>query len=146
MLFELKNYIGIDYDDRDVTLLLHLEASKRYFKNNYGVEEKDFDEDESIKELLFERCRYADANGLEMFEQNFKASKRYFKNNYGVEEKDFDEDESIKELLFERCRYADANGLEMFEQNFKSDLLNLAFRMAVNKRAGSKDDTEETTT
>lgn len=99
MLFELKNYIGIDYDDRDVTLLLHLKASKRYFKNNYGVEEKDFDEDESIKELLFERCRYADANGL-----------------------------------------------EMFEPNFKSDLLNLAFRMAVNKRARSKDDTEETAT
>ena len=55
MLFELKNYIGIDYDDRDVTLLLHLEASKRYFKNNYGVEEKDFDEllsPEHIEELL----------------------------------------------------------------------------------------------
>lgn len=91
MLFELKNYIGIENNDRDITLLLHLNASERYFRRICG---DDFD---------------------------------------------FDADEAVKELLFERCRYADANALELFETNFRSDLIALRMRMAVEKRARSKD-------
>lgn len=72
MLFELKNYIGIENDDRDITLLLHLNSSERYFRRICG-DDFDFDTDEDVKELLFERCRYADANALELFEVNFKS-------------------------------------------------------------------------
>ena len=36
MLSELKNYIGIENDDRDITLLLHLNASERYFRRICG--------------------------------------------------------------------------------------------------------------
>lgn len=72
MLFELKNHIGIENDDRDMSLLLHLNASERYFRRICGPD-FDFDDDEEVKELLFERCRYADANALELFETNFRS-------------------------------------------------------------------------
>ena len=53
MLFELKNHIGIENDDRDMPLLLHLNASERYFGRICGPD-FDFNSDEEVKELLFE--------------------------------------------------------------------------------------------
>ncbi len=73
MFGELKNYLGIEYDDSDNTLSLQLSASQKYFKKLCGVE-LDFENNEDYKELLFERCRYANANALELFEVNYKMS------------------------------------------------------------------------
>lgn len=73
MFEELKNYLGIEFNDSDNTLLLQLEASKKYFKRICGVE-LDFENNEDYKELLFERCRYANANALELFESNYKTT------------------------------------------------------------------------
>ena len=71
MLEELKSYLGIEYSDSDTTLSLQLSSSQRYFAKLCGCV-LDFETNSDYKELLFERCRYANANALELFEQNYK--------------------------------------------------------------------------
>ncbi len=71
MLEQLKSYLAIEYPDSDTTLTLQLSASEHYFKKLCGCA-LDFEANPDYKELLFERCRYANANALELFEQNYK--------------------------------------------------------------------------
>lgn len=74
MLDHLKNYLDITYEDAQVDKKLSgiMERGKAYLDNVAG-EELDYDDNNMPRQLLFDYCRYARNNVLEMFEENFKA-------------------------------------------------------------------------
>lgn len=74
MLDHLKNYLDITYEDAQVDKKLSgiMERGKAYLDNVAGGE-LDYDDDNIPRQLLFDYCRYARNNVLEMFEENFKA-------------------------------------------------------------------------
>jgi hypothetical protein len=71
MLNDIKVYLNITWEDEDIDKKLNslIEQSKQAIKNLLDVD-VNFD-DEDIKELLFNRVRYAYNNALEYFESNF---------------------------------------------------------------------------
>lgn len=73
MLNSLKNYLDITYEDvqADKKLSGIMERGKAYLDNIAG-EELDYDDDNIPRQLLFDYCRYARNNVLEMFEENFR--------------------------------------------------------------------------
>lgn len=72
MLDEIKRYLNITWQDQgiDSKLLDLLEQSKQAITSLMGVE-IDFEENAELRELLFNRVRYAYNNSLEYFDLNF---------------------------------------------------------------------------
>ncbi|HQA58951.1 MAG TPA: hypothetical protein PK033_13885 [Acetivibrio sp.] len=72
LLNELKNYLDITWEDdqTDIKLLGMIERGMKYLNRVAGTE-LDFTVNDKPKELLFDYCRYARSNALEMFQQNF---------------------------------------------------------------------------
>lgn len=73
MLNELKKYLSITWEDEDIDSKLNmlLEQSKSAISFLVGTN-IDFEHDKEVKELLFNRIRYAYNNALEYFESNFQ--------------------------------------------------------------------------
>nr|DAF59944.1 MAG TPA: Head Tail Connector Protein [Siphoviridae sp. ctGz830] len=72
MLEEIKNYLNITWEDEDIDNKLKslIEQSKQSIKNLMGAD-IDFTKNLEMKELLFNRVRYAYNNAIEYFESNF---------------------------------------------------------------------------
>lgn len=72
MLDELKLHLQVDSGDSDYQLSSLLMAGEQYYKRICGLE-LDYENNAEYKLMLFEYCRYAYANALELFEINFKS-------------------------------------------------------------------------
>lgn len=73
MLRDARNYLDITYEDEETDRKLAgiLERGKSYLNNVAGTE-LDYEEGTCQRALLFDYCRYAGNNALELFEENFK--------------------------------------------------------------------------
>lgn len=71
MLEELKYHLKITWDEEDQELERLLARGKKALDRIFGVE-IDYEEDEDIKELLFNWCRYSRNNAIEFFQENFR--------------------------------------------------------------------------
>lgn len=74
MLADVKNYLDITYDDVEVDkkitgIILRGQNRLKDISSNPLLS---FEEGTRARELLFDYCRYARSNALEMFELNFK--------------------------------------------------------------------------
>lgn len=72
MLKELKERLGITWDDKDSELIRSIEAGKEYLEGIAGTT-LDFESSSFNKLLLFEYCRYNYNNAIEYFEGNFNS-------------------------------------------------------------------------
>lgn len=71
MLEELKYHLKITWDEEDSELTDLLTRGKKALKRIFGLE-VDYQENEDIKELLFNWCRYSRNHAIEYFQQNFR--------------------------------------------------------------------------
>lgn len=73
MLGAVRNYLDITYEDEETERKLAgiMERGKTYLNNVAGTE-LDYEEENGSRALLFDYCRYARNNALELFEENFK--------------------------------------------------------------------------
>jgi hypothetical protein len=74
ILGDVKNYLNITWDDgtTDNKLTGIIKRGMARLQNIAGVP-LDFTEDELPRTLLFDYCRYANSQALEMFEKNFQS-------------------------------------------------------------------------
>lgn len=74
MLHDVRNYLDITYADEgiDQKLLGIMERGMDYLDRKAG-EAQDYEKEGAARALLFDYCRYARNNALELFEQNFMA-------------------------------------------------------------------------
>ncbi len=74
MLADARNYLDITYEDEDGDKKLKgiLERGMAYLDNAAG-EKQQYEVEGMPRALLFDYCRYARNNALELFEQNFRA-------------------------------------------------------------------------
>ena len=86
MIEKLKQYLNISWEDDelDKKLINLLEQSKNALTSLMGVS-INFEEDEELEELLFNRVRYSYNNSLEYFEENFKSEILRLQLQKGVE-------------------------------------------------------------
>lgn len=72
LLEEIKINLGITWDDpnTDYRVKGYIERGKSRLDKISGVA-LNFEEEGLAKSLLFDYCRYANSNALEMFEKNF---------------------------------------------------------------------------
>lgn len=68
LLIEFKERMHIFHDAEDENLIRILKASKEYVKSKCGTFP---DDNEQVKEIVFERSRYAYNDSIEFFEDNF---------------------------------------------------------------------------
>lgn len=73
LLDAVKNYLDITYQDEktDKKVAGIIDRGKKYL-NDIAEKELDYDEENTPRQLLFDYCRYARNNVLELFEENFK--------------------------------------------------------------------------
>lgn len=71
MLEELKYHLKITWDEEDNELANLLDRGKKALKRIFGIE-INYEENEDIKELLFNWCRYSRNHATEYFQQNFR--------------------------------------------------------------------------
>lgn len=71
MLEELKYHLKITWDEEDNELANLLDRGKKALKRIFGIE-INYEENEDIKELLFNWCRYSRNHATEFFQQNFR--------------------------------------------------------------------------
>ena len=74
LIDDVKNYLDITWDDVDADKKLSgiIERGKSYLKEISGSSsELDFETEGLNRSLLFDYCRYARSNALEVFEKNF---------------------------------------------------------------------------
>lgn len=72
MLEELKYHLKITWDEEDAELEKLLKRGKKALRRIFGVDIDYEDvENEDIKELLFNWCRYSRNNAIEFFQSNF---------------------------------------------------------------------------
>ncbi len=74
LLGDARNYLDITWwdDETDRKLMGILERGMSYLDRAAG-EEQDYTAEGHPRSLLFDYCRYARNNALELFEQNFRA-------------------------------------------------------------------------
>ena len=74
LLGDVRNYLDITWqdDETDRKLTGILERGMSYLDRTAG-EAQDYTVEELPRSLLFDYCRYARNNALEIFEQNFRA-------------------------------------------------------------------------
>lgn len=72
LLSDVRNYLDITYSDpgTDTKLIGIINRGMAYL-DNLGGAELDYTEESMPRALLFDYCRYARNNALELFEQNF---------------------------------------------------------------------------
>lgn len=72
LLAEVKSYLHITWqdDNTDANIKSYINSSKSRLQEIAGVA-LDFTKDSLAKDLLKDRCRYMNAQALEMFEKNF---------------------------------------------------------------------------
>lgn len=75
LLADVKNYLDITWNDdaADKKLTGIINRGKSYLQNIAGGFSIDFAVECNARSLLFDYCRYARSNALEMFEPNFKS-------------------------------------------------------------------------
>lgn len=71
MLDELKYHLKITWNEEDEELARLLGRGKLALKRIFGVE-IDYEENEDLKDLLFNWCRYSRNNATEFFQENFR--------------------------------------------------------------------------
>lgn len=71
MLEELKYHLKITWDEEDTELADLLTRGKKALKRIFGIE-INYEENEDIKELLFNWCRYSRNHATEFFQENFR--------------------------------------------------------------------------
>ena len=73
MLQDIRNYLDITYKDEETDKKLTgiIERGKAYLDNLAG-EAQDYLIESAPRALLFDYCRYARNNALELFEENFR--------------------------------------------------------------------------
>lgn len=74
MLEAVRNYLDITYDDAETDRKLEgiIERGEAYLDNMAGGAQ-DYTVESLPRALLFDYCRYARNNALELFEENFRA-------------------------------------------------------------------------
>ena len=74
LLEAVRNYLDITYEDpeTDEKLTGIIARGRAYLDNVAGVSQ-DYEKEGLARSLLFDYCRYARSNVLELFEQNFQA-------------------------------------------------------------------------
>lgn len=74
LLAAVRNYLDITYEDpaTDEKLTGIISRGRAYLDNVAGASQ-DYGKEGLARSLLFDYCRYARSNVLEMFEQNFQA-------------------------------------------------------------------------
>lgn len=74
ILGDVKNYLNITWDDEttDNKLTGIIKRGMARLQDIAGVP-LDFTEDELPRTMLFDYCRYANSQALEMFEKNFQS-------------------------------------------------------------------------
>ena len=72
LLSEIKAYLKVTWDDEDAALTGIVKRGMARLTDIAGAP-LDFSIDEMPKSLLFDYCRYATSNALEMFETNFSS-------------------------------------------------------------------------
>lgn len=70
LLENLKNYLFITWDDDDNELKRIIKNGKTYLKEITGTE-LDFENDDTVIQLLFDYARYVKNHTLEAFDRNF---------------------------------------------------------------------------
>lgn len=71
MLDELKYHLKITWNEEDDELQKLLARGEKALKRIFGLE-IDYTEEEDVKELLFNWCRYSRNNAMEYFQENFR--------------------------------------------------------------------------
>lgn len=73
MLGDIRNYLDITYEDEDTDKKLKgiIERGMNYLDNVAG-DKQDYEKEMLPRSLLFDYCRYARSNALEMFRNNFR--------------------------------------------------------------------------
>lgn len=74
LLQDVKDYLHISWNDEktDKNLTGIIKRGMARLKNVAGVSTLDFKEEDLPRSLLFDYCRYANSQALEMFENNFQ--------------------------------------------------------------------------
>ncbi|WP_439874852.1 head-tail connector protein [Bacillus mycoides] len=71
LLEDVKSRLRITWNDEDTQLLKTIERGKAYLQKLCGTSFS-FEEEDQVKQLLIERCRYEYNNALEDYEKNFR--------------------------------------------------------------------------
>ncbi|MEK0220890.1 MULTISPECIES: head-tail connector protein [Bacillus] len=71
LLEDVKSRLRITWNDEDAQLIKTIERGKAYLQNLCGTSFS-FGEEDQVKQLLIERCRYEYNNALEDFGKNFR--------------------------------------------------------------------------
>ncbi|MCU5297026.1 head-tail connector protein [Bacillus paranthracis] len=71
LLEDVKSRLRITWNDEDKQLIKTIERGKAYLQKLCGTSFS-FEEEDQVKQLLIERCRYEYNNALEDFEKNFR--------------------------------------------------------------------------
>lgn len=73
LLIDIKSYLHITWQDEntDKNIIGYINRGKIYLLNKAGVSFLDFSAEDLPRQLLFDYCRYANSQALEMFEKNF---------------------------------------------------------------------------
>ncbi len=71
MLVELKEILDIDWDTDDARLERVISRAKNHIKQLLDVENLDTDNDEDLRNLVFNCARYEYNNVIELFDSNF---------------------------------------------------------------------------
>ena len=74
LLEDVKSRLRITWNDEDEQINKTIKRGKAYLQKLCGTSFS-FDEENQVKQLLIERCRYEYNNALEDFEKNFRAGK-----------------------------------------------------------------------
>ncbi|MCQ6531146.1 head-tail connector protein [Bacillus mycoides] len=77
LLQDVKSRLRITWDDEDAQLIKTIERGKAYLQNLCGTSFS-FEQEDQVKQLLIERCRYEYNNALEDFEKNFRGELQRF--------------------------------------------------------------------
>lgn len=75
LLQDVKDYLHISWNDQktDKNLTGMIKRGMARLKDVAGVSTLDFNEEDLPRTLLFDYCRYANSQALEMFENNFQS-------------------------------------------------------------------------
>ncbi|QXE21279.1 hypothetical protein B5S50_14845 [Clostridium sp. 001] len=73
LLLDVKAYLHVTWKDEntDKNITGYINRGKTYLQDKAGVPSLDFITEDLPRQLLFDYCRYANSQALEMFEKNF---------------------------------------------------------------------------
>ena len=72
LLSDVKKYLHIDWDSDDTVITGYIDRGISYLDNIAGIDQ-DYTVDALPRQLLFDYCRYANSQALEVFATNFQA-------------------------------------------------------------------------